>query len=65
MHRSNYRNCGASKVVGVDDPEVSRNKPHPDPYLVAIKRFGSEDQPPPPPSQVLAFEVQALLKRFY
>lgn len=43
-------------VVGVDDPEVSRNKPHPDPYLVAIKRFGSEDQPPPPPSKVLAFE---------
>jgi pseudouridine-5'-monophosphatase len=39
-------------VKAGDDIDVKYNKPHPDPYRVAINRF----DPPPDPKQVLVFE---------
>ncbi|KAI1714144.1 haloacid dehalogenase-like hydrolase domain-containing protein [Ditylenchus destructor] len=40
-------------VLSGSDPEVKNGKPHPDPYLVTLKRFAV---PPLSPSNVLVFE---------
>jgi len=39
-------------VKAGDDPDVKRNKPHPDPYIHCVSLF----DPPPDPKQVLVFE---------
>ncbi|KAI1733130.1 haloacid dehalogenase-like hydrolase domain-containing protein [Ditylenchus destructor] len=43
----------AQVVLAGSDPEVKNGKPHPDPYLVTLKRFPA---PPVSPSNVLVFE---------
>ncbi|RWS12162.1 Haloacid dehalogenase-like hydrolase domain-containing protein [Dinothrombium tinctorium] len=39
-------------VTAENDPEIKRNKPHPDPYIVTINRFKTR----PKPENVLVFE---------
>ncbi|CAI2348588.1 unnamed protein product [Caenorhabditis sp. 36 PRJEB53466] len=52
-NHSDWVNLIELQVLSGDDPEVKFGKPHPDPFLVTMRRFG---QPPESPKNVLVFE---------